>query len=254
MNETAIYPSLENKTVIVTGGASGIGASIVENFLQQGSKVAFLDKEENLGKKLVEKFNYFKHQPVFSHCDLTNINNLKDSIEYIKSQNGPVSILVNNAANDERHSIDSVTEDFWDDIFRTEEEKKIQGIPPLITDIPYKPYNPEEADNHALMVNKRLNIKTDGKAPELYLRLKNSWGPHVGIDGHHIIKLSALYPYIKGLSILHMPRGEYIDYTEGAHIHYTEGEYIDYTEDFYPERININELKPLSLSNCTISS
>ena len=49
MNEIAIYPSLKNKTVIITGGASGIGSSIVENFLQQGSKVAFLDKEVELG-------------------------------------------------------------------------------------------------------------------------------------------------------------------------------------------------------------
>jgi len=115
MNEIASYPSLNDKVVIITGGASGIGTSIVENFLQQDSKVAFLDKEENLGKKLVEKFNNFKHKPVFKHCNLTNINNLKQSIEEIKSELGLVSILVNNAANDERHSIDSVTEDFWDD-------------------------------------------------------------------------------------------------------------------------------------------
>ena len=73
MNEIAKYPSLDNKLVIITGGASGIGTSIVENFLQQGSKVAFLDKEENLGKNLVEKFSKLKHKPLFKHCDLTNI-------------------------------------------------------------------------------------------------------------------------------------------------------------------------------------
>ena len=115
MSEIAKYPSLDNKVVIITGGASGIGTSIVENFLQQGSKVAFLDKEENLGKNLVEKFSKFKHKPIFKNCDLTNITKLKENIDKIKDELGLVSILVNNAANDERHSIDSVTEEFWDD-------------------------------------------------------------------------------------------------------------------------------------------
>ncbi len=115
MNEIANYPSLNDKVVIITGGASGIGASIVENFLIQGSKVAFLDKEETLGKQLVKKYNNFKHKPLFKKCDLTNIKNLQQSLTDIKNEIGLVSVLVNNAANDERHSIDSVTEDFWDD-------------------------------------------------------------------------------------------------------------------------------------------
>ena len=115
MNEIAKYPSLENKVVIITGGASGIGTSIVEQFLHQGSKVAFLDKKQDLGKDLVEKFNNFKHKPLFKYCDLTNINNLKKVINEIRDELGLISILVNNAANDERHSIESVTEEFWDD-------------------------------------------------------------------------------------------------------------------------------------------
>ena len=115
MNEIAKYPSLENKVVIITGGASGIGASIVEQFLQQGSKVAFLDKVEGLGKDLVKKFSNFKHTPLFKCCDLTNIDNLKKTINEIRNELGLISILVNNAANDERHSIESVTEEFWDE-------------------------------------------------------------------------------------------------------------------------------------------
>tara|TARA_Y100001970_G_scaffold56471_1_gene71555 strand:+ start:3016 stop:3783 length:768 start_codon:yes stop_codon:yes gene_type:complete len=115
MIEIANYPSLKNKTVIITGGASGIGESIVENFLQQGSKVAFIDKEDALGKKLCEKFNYFEYKPLFKNCDLKDISKLKSTINEIRNELGLISILVNNAANDERHQIDKVTEEFWDD-------------------------------------------------------------------------------------------------------------------------------------------
>ena len=115
MNEIAKYPSLEDKVVIITGGASGIGSSIVEQFLQQGSKVAFLDKAEDLGKDLVKRYINFKHTPLFKCCDLTNIDNLKKTINEIRNDLGLISILVNNAANDERHSIESVTEEFWDE-------------------------------------------------------------------------------------------------------------------------------------------
>ena len=88
MNEIVNYPSLKDKVVIITGGASGIGESIVENFLQQGSKVAFLDKDEKLGNKLVKKFINSKNVPVFKLCDLTNIEKLKQSINEVKKKNG----------------------------------------------------------------------------------------------------------------------------------------------------------------------
>ena len=115
MNEIANYPSLKNKTVIITGGASGIGSSIVENFLQQGSKVAFLDKEIELGNQLVSKLNNYDHEALFKVCDLKNINQLQNSIKEISTKLGSISILINNAANDERHHIDDVTPEFWDE-------------------------------------------------------------------------------------------------------------------------------------------
>ena len=117
MSEKAIYPSLENKVVIITGGASGIGEDIVKKFLEQGSKVAFLDKEKDMGNKIVSSLDNYKHKALFKECDLTNIDNLKKSIKEIQTELGKVSILINNAANDERHDIDSVTPEFWDDRF-----------------------------------------------------------------------------------------------------------------------------------------
>ncbi len=114
MNEIASYPSLKDKVVLITGGASGIGETIVENFLQQGSKVVFFDKEKELGLKLVSKLNNYNYKAIFKECDLVNIEDLKSKIIQTREEVGLISILVNNAANDERHDIDSVTPEYWD--------------------------------------------------------------------------------------------------------------------------------------------
>ena len=110
--EVASYPSLNDKIVLITGGASGIGETIVESFLQQGSRVAFLDKEKELGNALVQKLNSYSHAALFKHCDLTDIPDLQEKIKEIQKELGLISVVVNNAANDERHDIDSVTPEF----------------------------------------------------------------------------------------------------------------------------------------------
>ena len=116
MNEVAIYPSLENKIVLITGGASGIGESIVEHFIMQKSKVVFLDIEDQLAENLINKiYKKYSSKPTYLKCDLKNTNQLKEKINEVSSQIGKISILVNNAANDERHDIDSVTPEYWDD-------------------------------------------------------------------------------------------------------------------------------------------
>ena len=115
MNEIANYPSLKEKVVLITGGASGIGASIVENFLQQGAKVAFLDKEKDLANNLISQLKEKNFTPIFKQCDLVNIEEMKNKINEIREELGLISILVNNAANDQRHNIDDVTPEFWDD-------------------------------------------------------------------------------------------------------------------------------------------
>lgn len=114
----ATYASLRDKGVLITGGASGIGASIVEHFCAQGSKVAFLDVQESAGQALVRQIDDEGHSPpLFLPCDLTDIAALQAAIARVNSAIGPIQVLVNNAAHDERHGIDAVTPDFWDERF-----------------------------------------------------------------------------------------------------------------------------------------
>jgi NAD(P)-dependent dehydrogenase (short-subunit alcohol dehydrogenase family) len=111
----ATYPSLRDRVVIVTGGASGIGESIVEAFAQQHARVAFLDLDQDAGIALVERLVVAGlPQPLFLSCDLTDIDALRAAIATAEQRLGGVDILVNNAANDLRHTIDEVTPEFFD--------------------------------------------------------------------------------------------------------------------------------------------
>ena len=116
MTSTAIYPSLKERVVLVTGGGSGIGESIVEHFCAQGSKVAFLDVKHEASEALVRRISDAGDSaPQFLPCDLTDIDALRAAIKAIEAELGPIRALVNNAANDERHAIDTVTPEYWDD-------------------------------------------------------------------------------------------------------------------------------------------
>src|SRR5688572_13667529 len=107
----AVYPSLANKTVVVTGGGSGIGEVIVEGFVRQKARVFFLDIAEGDSNALVAKLG---NQAEFLKCDLTNIEALQKTLAQIEAKAGPVAALVNNAANDDRHQFESVTPAYWD--------------------------------------------------------------------------------------------------------------------------------------------
>ena len=74
-----------------------------------------MDKDQQQGKNTVEKLSQYMHKPIFKYCDVTKVSELKRSISEIRDELGLISILVNNAANDQRHHIDDVTEEFWDD-------------------------------------------------------------------------------------------------------------------------------------------
>lgn len=112
----ARYPSLEGKVTLITGGASGIGASMVEHFTAQGSRVAFLDRDESSAAKLLETLPGGRtHTPLFLKCDLTDITAVRSAIRDIEGKLGTVNVLVNNAARDDRHKTSEVTPEYWDE-------------------------------------------------------------------------------------------------------------------------------------------
>ncbi len=112
--KSAFYPSLEDRAVLITGGGSGIGAAMVEAFCGNHARVAFIDIQKDVSEALVERLSGSRHPPVFIHADLTDIATLRAAGDAARAAIGSISILVNNAANDERHALDEVTEEYWD--------------------------------------------------------------------------------------------------------------------------------------------
>ena len=110
----ARYPSLADRTVLITGGATGIGASFVEHFAAQGARVAFFDIDVAAGEALADQLGDSRHAPLFLTCDLADIDALRKAIADVRSALGPISVLVNNAANDKRHSVAEVTPESFD--------------------------------------------------------------------------------------------------------------------------------------------
>jgi len=111
----ATYPSLRDRVVVVTGGASGIGEAIVEAFCAQLARVVFLDIQDGAAETLVRKIEAAGFPPpAYFHCDLTDIAALEGVMSQVLHRFTAVDVLVNNAANDSRHKIEEVTADFWD--------------------------------------------------------------------------------------------------------------------------------------------
>lgn len=111
---TAIYPDLEGKVVVVTGGGSGIGAEIVRHFARQKASVGFLDIADAPSRALSDELAGAGTPVRFVHADVTDIPALKGAIGTIREALGPVDVLVNNAAHDERRPTEDVTEAYWD--------------------------------------------------------------------------------------------------------------------------------------------
>ncbi len=110
----AVFPSLAGKRVLVTGGGSGIGAGVVEGFVRQGAHVTFFDIAEADSRALIDELAGVGPVPFFARVDLTDIGALKGAIDAAIAEGGSFDVLVNNAASDDRHTIEQVDEAYWD--------------------------------------------------------------------------------------------------------------------------------------------
>ena len=113
--KAAIYPSLHGKRVIVSGGGSGIGAGIVEGFVRQGSAVAFLDIQDQPSEAIVGRLADAEVPPIYVHCDIRDCADYGAKIGKLIDRLGGCDVLINNAANDDRHKLEEVTPEYWDE-------------------------------------------------------------------------------------------------------------------------------------------
>lgn len=132
----ADYPSLRGRVVLISGGASGIGAEQVRQFARQGARVAFLDvADEAAGRLLSGLRDEGLEVPQYVHCDLRDIPSLQAAIESVGHKLGPIGVLVNNAANDQRHGYEDVTVEYWDERMATNLRHQffaIQAVAPMM--------------------------------------------------------------------------------------------------------------------------
>ncbi|HEY7576132.1 MAG TPA: SDR family oxidoreductase [Acetobacteraceae bacterium] len=132
----AIYPSLRDRVVLVTGGASGIGAEHVAQFAEQGAKVAFVDIADDAARELVGGVQAAgRPAPLYRNCDLRDIAALREAIAEVGQELGPITVLVNNAANDQRHKFEDVTVEYWDERLATNLRHQffaIQAVAPMM--------------------------------------------------------------------------------------------------------------------------
>ncbi|HEX2941772.1 MAG TPA: SDR family oxidoreductase [Rhodopila sp.] len=132
----AVYPSLRDRVVLVTGGASGIGAEEVTQFARQGAKVAFLDIADAEASVLIDNLRQEGlPPPLYLSCDLRDVTALQTAIAEVGRRLGAITVLVNNAANDHRHKWEDVTAEYWDERMATNLRHQffaIQAVAPMM--------------------------------------------------------------------------------------------------------------------------
>lgn len=115
MTVMTTYPSLDNRVVFVSGGGSGIGASLVEHFARQGAKVAFCDIDSTASEALAAQLaSACKHAPRYAACDVRDTHAYQAHLAQVEADLGAIRVLVNNAGNDTRHTLAELTPEYWD--------------------------------------------------------------------------------------------------------------------------------------------
>lgn len=115
-SQSALYPSLAGRAVFITGGGSGIGASLTRAFARQQAKVAFIDIAGDASRRLVDEIGQSVGvEPLFLPCDVRDVAALQASIDTARERLGNIAVLLNNAANDDRHRVHEVTPAHWDE-------------------------------------------------------------------------------------------------------------------------------------------
>ena len=117
---TPLFPELKGRTVFITGGGSGIGAAFTRAFTRQGAQVGFVSlRQETAGRLCDEVERDTKRRPFYLRCDVRDIGKLRQAMTEVRNSLGPISILINNAARDTRHKLESMTVEEWDDSLNT---------------------------------------------------------------------------------------------------------------------------------------
>jgi D-xylose 1-dehydrogenase len=113
----AIFPDLAGRSVLITGGADGIGRAIVEQCASQDMKTAFLDLDDEKGRKLATELESAGRTTAFRCVDLRDVERTRVAVASLEEEMGAFAVLVNNAGHDERHTFEGITPDYWDDRF-----------------------------------------------------------------------------------------------------------------------------------------
>ena len=129
----AVYPSLRGRRVFVTGGGSGIGAAVVSAFAEQGAQVAFIDVAEDASRSLAQQIVAAGHHaPWWQACDVRDVSALQTAVALAAAALGDFSVLVNNVASDDRHTIESVTPDYYDERMAVNERPAFFAIQAVV--------------------------------------------------------------------------------------------------------------------------
>ena len=116
MSTYARYPSLQDRLVFISGGSSGIGAELVRAFAAQGARVAFCGTKPDGGQGLIDELRAAGHPaPWYAACDVRDAHAYQALLRRLIDEQGPVRVLVNNAGRDDRHAMEDVTPEFWDE-------------------------------------------------------------------------------------------------------------------------------------------